>query len=48
MLRKAYGNNCIFYAQVFKWYELFKDNREDLNNNKYPDRLKSTKLLSSN
>jgi len=43
LLKKFYGDECLYRTQVFEWFKRFKEGREELGDDRRPDRPSTSK-----
>ena len=41
MMRKVYGDECLFRSTIYEWFKRFKEGREDLNDDERSGRPRS-------
>lgn len=47
MLQEAYGNDSLSSAQMFRWQEVFKDGRENVDDEQHTERPSSSRTLDN-
>ncbi|GFU56654.1 protein GVQW3 [Trichonephila clavipes] len=43
LLKEVYGSECLSRARVFEWFKRFKDGRQDVEDDSWPDRPSTSK-----
>jgi len=43
LLKKVYGDECLFRIQVFEWFKRFKEEREEIGNDQRPGHPSTSK-----
>jgi len=43
LLKKVYGDECLYRAQVFEWFKRFKEGREEIGDHQRPSRPSTSK-----